>query len=369
MTHIVFRAQKPYLFGSAWKTLLEPNDWLYSLRGDGATQSPQTWRVYAYALGDHLAWCHREGLDWRTLGRPEMERYLSTLAIADGTLNWKISVLVRFYIWCEARRIRLGVPFTFREAFVRRPGFFGRETARQVMRPSVMRRVSQAEQVIVPRVADVWALRNAMPCWRDRLIVECFAFTGLRCAELLGLRTEQFLAARIDAKESAVFVKVIGKGRKPRLVPFPATLVRDLRRYILLDRNHVAGVQRTDRVFVSAKGAALSSSGVQFRLRTASRQLGLPTHPHLLRHFFACRRLRYLSGLGIGDPLGQLQRELGHSQITTTLRYLHLTDELRARIASDHQEFVATLALGGKVASGDRTQIEAEAMQHERHVR
>jgi integrase len=91
-------------------------------------------------------------------------------------------------------------------------------------------------------------------------------------------------------------------------------------------------------------------------------------HPHLLRHFFACHRLRYLSGLGLGDPLGQLQRELGHSQITTTLRYLHLTDELRVRIASEHQEFVAALAMGGKVVSSDAARIEAEAMQRERHA-
>jgi site-specific recombinase XerD len=368
MIRVVFRAGKPYLFGTAWKTLLEPNDWLYSLRGDGATQSPQTWRAYAYALGDHLAWCHREGVDWRTLGGPEMERYLSSLAVGDSTLNWKIAVLVRFYCWCEARGIRLRAPFTFRETLVRRPSFFGRDTARSVMRPSVMRRVAWSEQIIVPRVSDVWTLRNALSCWRDRLIVESFAFTGMRCAELLGLRTEPFLAARIDAKESAVFVKVVGKGRKPRLVPFPATLVRDLQRYILLDRKYVPGAEHTDRVFLSTKGAPLSASGLQFRLRTASRRLGLQMHPHLLRHFFACHRLRYLSGLGLGDPLGQLQRELGHSQITTTLRYLHLTDELRVRIASDHQEFVAALAMGGKVVSSDAARIEAEAMQRERHA-
>src|ERR1039458_5791262 len=142
MIHVVFRAEKPYLFGAAWETLLEPNDWLYGLRSDGATQSPRTWRGYAYVLGDHLAWCHREDLDWRTLGCAEMERYLSSLEVGDGTFNGKISVLVRFYSWCEARGLRLDVPFKFRETFVRRPSFFGRAMVRQVMRPSVMRRVS-----------------------------------------------------------------------------------------------------------------------------------------------------------------------------------------------------------------------------------
>jgi integrase/recombinase XerC len=141
-------------------------------------------------------------------------------------------------------------------------------------------------------------------------------------------------------------VRITGKGRKTRQVPFPAGLVRNLQRYVVLDRKHVA--TETSRLFVSAKGKPLSASGVQFLLRAAGKKHGLALHPHLLRHFFACHRLKYLTDLGLGDPLGQLQRELGHSQITTTMRYLHLTDEMRARIASDHQEFIARIA-GGHV--------------------
>jgi len=44
----------------------------------------------------------------------------------------------------------------------------------------------------VPSAADMWAVRNAAPSWRDQLIIETLIFTGLRCSELVGLHTRSF---------------------------------------------------------------------------------------------------------------------------------------------------------------------------------
>ena len=353
MIHLIFHAGKPYLFGPGWKTLLEPNDWLYSLRRDGKTQSPRTWRAYAYGLGDHLAWCEQEQIDWRVLRQGDMDRYLATLETSDESVNHRITLLARFYGWCEGARMILRTPFTMRESFVRRASFLGGTMTQRIMRPSVLRHIPRGENITVPSAADMWAVRNAAPSWRDQLIIETLIFTGLRCSELVALHPAQFSGVCLGEKESAVLVKITGKGRKIRRVPFPAGLVRNLQRYIALDRKYVAGDEGAPALFVSAKGTPLTSSGVQFRLRAAGKKLGHAIHPHLLRHFFACHRLKYLTDLGLGDPLGQLQRELGHSQITTTMRYLHLTDEMRARIASDHQDFIARIA-GGAVQQTDQ---------------
>ncbi|MEK7751729.1 MAG: tyrosine-type recombinase/integrase [Acidobacteriota bacterium] len=345
MVHLIFRDGRPYLFGPTWKTLLVPNDWLYSLRSDGATLSPRTWRSYAYGLGDHLAWCDREQLDWQLLGRVDLDRYIGSLATSDESINHRITLLARFYQWCEEAAVILRTPFAFRTSSVRRTGFLG-TLSRDIARPSALRRIPRGEKIVVPSAANIWAVRNAADSWRDQLLIETFIFTGLRCSEVLGLEASQVCDVRLGEKESAVLVRITGKGRKTRQVPFPAGLVRNLQRYVVLDRKHVA--TETPRLFVSAKGKPLSASGVQFLLRAAGKKHALALHPHLLRHFFACHRLKYLTDLGLGDPLGQLQRELGHSQITTTMRYLHLTDEMRARIASDHQEFIARIA-GGHV--------------------
>lgn len=346
MIHLIFHAGKPYLFGPAWKTLLIPNDWLFSLRSDGKTQSPRTWRAYAYGLGDHLAWCDRERLDWQALGRTDMDRYVGSLATSDESINHRITLLARFYQWCESAGFIFRTPFTLRETFVRRRSFLAGEMTQRVLRPTALRQIPRSEKIIVPSATEMWAVRNAAASWRDQLMMETLIFTGLRCAELLALEVAQFCDVQIGAKESATLVRITGKGKKVRQVPFPAGLIRNLQRYVSLDRKYVSGAERTTRLFVSAKGAALSASGVQFLLRSAGKKQGLALRPHLLRHFFACHRLKYLTDLGLGDPLGQLQRELGHSQITTTMRYLHLTDEMRARIASDHQDFIARIANG-----------------------
>jgi site-specific recombinase XerD len=369
MIHTVFRGKEPYLFGTGWATLLEANDWLYSLRSDGATQSPGTWRIYAYALADFLAWCDQATLDWRKLGRVELDGYLHSLAVTDETLNHRIAVLARFYTWCVTQGLVHTSPFQFRESFVRRPGFFSGTVTRRVMRPTVMRRVVKSEKVTVPSAREVWALRAAMRSWRDQLLVETLAYTGLRCSELLGLRLEPFFSAQLSEDQAALMVKVVGKGRKLRPVPFPAALVRNLRRYIVLERKYAAGAEASDSLFLVAKGNPLQVSGAEYLMRRASERAGVRVHPHLLRHFFACHRLQYLTGLGLGDPLGQLQRELGHSQITTTTRYLHLTDEMRARIASDHQDFISSMARGVESLSRSLAALEPQAMRMEQHGR
>jgi integrase/recombinase XerD len=369
MIHAVFRGGEPYLFGGGWKTLLEANDWLFSLRSDGTTQSPGTWRVYAYGLADFLAWCETSKLDWRKLGRIEMDGYLHSLAVADETLNHRITILARFYTWCLAQELAKNSPFRFRESFVRRPGFFSGSVGRRVMRPTVMRRVVKTEKVIVPSARQVWKLRDAMRSWRDQLLVETLAYTGLRCSELLDLRLKPFSSAELSADQAALMVKVMGKGRKLRQVPFPAALVRNLHRYIALERKYATYAGESDRLFLSAKGKPLRPSGAEYVFRCASARAGVPVHPHLLRHFFACHRLKYLTGLGLGDPLGQLQRELGHSQIATTTRYLHLTDEMAARIASDHQDFIASIAGGERRLGAETAAVESQAMRMESHGR
>jgi integrase/recombinase XerD len=369
MINTVFREKAPYLFGAGWATLLEANDWLYSLRSDGATQSPGTWRIYAYALADFLAWCERGRIDWRRMGRVEFDGYLHSLAVTDETLNHRIVILVRFYTWCLAQELVQASPFQFRESFVRRPGFFSGTVTRRVMRPTVMRRVVKSEKVTVPSAREVWALRAAMRSWRDQLLVETLAYTGLRCSELLALRLEPFLSAQLNETQAALMVKVMGKGRKLRPVPFPAALVRNLRRYILLERKQAVGAEASDCLFLAAKGKPLQVSGAEYVMRRASERAGVRVHPHLLRHFFACHRLQYLTGLGLGDPLGQLQRELGHSQITTTTRYLHLTDEMQARIASGHQDFIASMARGEEPTGRSLAALEPQAMRMEQHGR
>jgi tyrosine recombinase XerC len=146
---------------------------------------------------------------------------------------------------------------------------------------------------------------------RDRAILELFYASGLRLSELVGLDLE-------DLNLSARMVRVMGKGRKERLVPFN-TAARDAIAAWLKDR---AALLRGsgDPLFLNARGSRLTGRSVQ---RLVARYVsGCSTRfgisPHALRHSFATHLLQY------GADLRAIQELLGHVQLSTTQRYTHV---------------------------------------------
>ncbi len=165
---------------------------------------------------------------------------------------------------------------------------------------------------------------------RDRAILELFYASGLRLSELVGLDLE-------DVNCSARMVRVLGKGRKERLVPFNTT-ARDAILAWLKDR--VALVPSTppsarapgtagraaarelgrDAVFLNARGSRLTGRSVQRLvaryMASCSTRYGIS--PHALRHSFATHLLQH------GADLRAIQELLGHVQLSTTQRYTHV---------------------------------------------
>ena len=146
---------------------------------------------------------------------------------------------------------------------------------------------------------------------RDRAILELFYASGLRLSELVGLDLE-------DLNLSARMVRVMGKGRKERLVPFN-TAAKDAIAAWLKDR---AALLRGagDSLFLNARGSRLTGRSVQ---RLVARYVsGCSTRfgisPHALRHSFATHLLQY------GADLRAIQELLGHVQLSTTQRYTHV---------------------------------------------
>jgi site-specific recombinase XerD len=152
---------------------------------------------------------------------------------------------------------------------------------------------------------------------RNVAMVSLMARAGLRVGEVVGLRLGD---VTIKGGEGWVHVRA-GKGLKDRSVPLSETLRSELRQYL-----DVRPQAASDAVFLSARRSeALSSRSVQTMVRRAARRAGLDCTPHVLRHTFATRALRS------GVDLKILQRILGHSDLTTTARYLHPTREDLAR--------------------------------------
>jgi integrase/recombinase XerC len=151
---------------------------------------------------------------------------------------------------------------------------------------------------------------DALPL-RDRAMFELIYSSGLRLAEVLGVRLE-------DIDLAAGTVRVLGKGSKTRVVPVGAQAIAAVERW-LPERALMANAE--ERVlFVSRRGGPLHPRTVQARLTARAKAHGLDAkvHPHVLRHSFASHILQ-----SSGD-LRAVQELLGHASISTTQVYTHL---------------------------------------------
>ena len=159
---------------------------------------------------------------------------------------------------------------------------------------------------------------------RDRAILELFYASGLRLSELVGLGLE-------DIDLSRRMVRVLGKGRKERLVPFN-TATADAVRAWLQDRAPLTAAASGQRekgrgqkaasapLFLNYRGGRLSTRSVDRLVRRYVAQCGAKfgISPHALRHSFATHLLSR------GADLRAIQELLGHARLSTTQRYTHV---------------------------------------------
>lgn len=152
--------------------------------------------------------------------------------------------------------------------------------------------------------------------------------TGLRISEALNLR-------HADIDFDNLILKVLGKGQKERLVPFSPELRKRFYRFEQLKAKK--GI-RSPYVLAGFNDAKWEKRNSNTSLYLLQRKLGLPTFGwHRLRHTFATNYLRH------GGDIVRLAMVLGHSQITTTQRYLHLLTE---DLSASHQRVSILNRLG-----------------------
>ncbi|MFA5276529.1 MAG: tyrosine recombinase XerC [Candidatus Omnitrophota bacterium] len=145
---------------------------------------------------------------------------------------------------------------------------------------------------------------------RDRAILETFYSSGLRISELVALDLN-------DIDFISGIVKVMGKGRKERVVPIGDAALNSIRKY--LDKRKVKG----EVAFLNKNGKRITTRGargiVEKYLKFSGAHKGIS--PHTLRHSFATHLLNR------GADLRTVQELLGHANLSTTQIYTHLTTE------------------------------------------
>jgi integrase/recombinase XerC len=150
---------------------------------------------------------------------------------------------------------------------------------------------------------------------REALIFELLYGSGVRNSELVGMDLED-----IRLREEAILVR--GKGKKDRFVPLSETAIDALKQYLPKRNELVARCKRLHAaLLVNQRGERLTTRSVGRIVKQIAVAKGLPAdiHPHTLRHAFGTHMLAE------GADLRAIQELLGHSRLSTTQRYTHLS--------------------------------------------
>lgn len=154
--------------------------------------------------------------------------------------------------------------------------------------------------------------------FRDLVILELFYSSGLRLSELVNANISDF-----DFKEG--LLRVIGKGKKTRIVPVGKKAIDALQRW--MKTRHLWNPEN-DAMFISEKGQRLGARAIQKRVALFGQKHGLnvPLHPHQLRHSVASHLLES------SQDLRSVQEFLGHANLSTTQIYTALDFQHLAQV-------------------------------------
>jgi integrase/recombinase XerC len=300
--------------------------------------SPNTVRAYRCDIEEFATFAAAAGVDGpSTVDRQLVRRYVTwlttTKARARRTIARKMASVRRYFRWARQTGLVTSDP----TAGVSTPSGDGK-----------LPRILPGAQLAELLEPDVDPDEEPWRRHRDDAILELLYGSGLRVSELCGLDLDS-----VDLTAHAV--TVWGKGGKERRVPMSDAAVEAIGSWLHLRRDFLAtsagtpsgtsagttpsgtssgtssatsSGTSTPALFVNTRGRRL---GPRDARRILDRRSPVPTHPHALRHTFATH---LLDG---GADLREVQELLGHSNVSTTQRYTHVSkDRLRAVYATAH---------------------------------
>jgi len=296
-------------------------DFLQHLRHERG-QAEHTQKTYASLLNAFVTWAAKQHLrDWQAIElrhlmdflQHERQRILahqpkdSARRLSNESIYLQIAALRAFYRFAENEKL---LPVNVAEHL------------------SLPRRWKRLPKALTD--AEIRKLLEPQPpetpeglC--DQAVLELAYASGLRLAELRGVRLEQLHL-------EAGFLNVIGKGNKERVVPVGRKAVAALERYLEAGRPKLVTPRSPAAVFLTLRGTPFAHPTLWLRIKKRAARAGISRNitPHMLRHSFATHLLEH------GADLRVIQELLGHANISTTEIYTHVTGN---RLRDVHRKF------------------------------
>ena len=262
--------------------------------------SPNTLEAYRLDLEHAADWMGGVGITtWDRLDRARLRAWVAWMhdeGYAPASISRKVSALRSLYRYLS------------REGRVEKNPLTHLPPAKRARTLPNVLTVDEVERLVAAPAGD-----NPLVL-RDRALLEVMYATGLRVSELLSLTLDG-----IDWTRNSIMIR--GKGNKERVVLLGALATDALERYVhearpALDR------EKSDQLFLSNLGRPLSVRRFHDILAAYLKQAGIERHitPHALRHSFATHMLEG------GADLRVVQELLGHSSVSTTQVYTHVSD-------------------------------------------
>lgn len=278
--------------------------------------SDYTVRNYEHALREFTAWFRAQfgkAPEWKGVERDVFRQYLRRLGrddLARASIRLRFSALRTFYKFLLREQLVESVPMRglqMPKQEKRLPRFVPENDMAGLLRAPL------DELDRVRRSAKAGAPFDPAPWLRDAAVLEMIYSAGLRISEVCGLSVS-------NADLTDRVLRVAGKGKKERIVPFGRPAAEALDNYWRAV-GHSRGLEQP--VFYGGDGGRLKPYEVQRRLKQYLVAAGLDSKltPHKLRHSFATHLLNS------GADLRSVQEMLGHAHLQTTEVYTHVTAE------------------------------------------
>lgn len=326
---------------------------IYECLKRGRVRSENTWWTYAGHLSQYLSFCEQNNLDWRDISETSEDEMLvsayrdlcvSEFGMSVNTTNQHLRTLVRFYSYGVGKWFN-SLPYSLESVRVRNQHQFLAHTQRnggkKYSADLMMKTEEKKAQFLSAN--EIQQLLNSIENPTLKLMVRLCLQTGIRRKELLLFP----LGAIRKPNGNQTYYKVNiskTKGEKAREIHVPARLMEDLWRYVnelRFQKQQESGVE-SSCLFLTSNGQEWNPKGSAFG--KALNELNLPFHvtPHMLRHTYATHMLKGLLERKSSkfEPLMYLQARLGHASITTTMKYLHLVNDLVDDLAIEYQQHI-----------------------------